>query len=136
MSFRASLFYSTILTIFLILQTGCSEQGCQVTGIVTLDGQPLSDAGVEFIPTSNSGRIATGRTASDGKYQLTTSKSVSGVFPGQYKVKITTSITTGTSDADLKTTPEKVPAKYNKKTELNRTVEDGSNQLDFELLTK
>lgn len=136
MSVQGSLLYSTILVILLIVQAGCSEQGCQVTGIVTLDGQPLSDASVEFIPTSNSGRIANGRTESDGKFQLTTSKSVSGVFPGQYKVKITTSITTGTSDADLKTTRETVPPKYNRKTELNRTVEDGPNQLDFELLTK
>ena len=136
MSVQASLLYSTILIISLVFQTGCSEQGCQVTGIVTLDGQPLQDATVEYIPTSNAGRIANGLTEADGKYQLTTSKSVSGVFPGEYKVKITTSVTTGTSDADLKTTPEKVPAKYNKRTELNRTVEDGSNQLDFELLTK
>lgn len=136
MSVQASLLYSTILIIALILQTGCSDQGSQVTGNVTLDGQPLSNAGVEFIPTSDSGRIATGRTEPDGKFQLTTSKSVSGVFPGQYKVKITTQMTTGTSDADLKTTPERVPAKYNKKTELTRTVEDGLNQMDFDLLTK
>ena len=136
MNVQASLLYATILILSLTFQTGCSEQGCQVTGVVTLDGEPLSDAGVEFIPTSNSGRIASGRTEPDGKFQLTTSKTVSGVFPGQYKVKITTSVSTGTSDEDLKTTSEKVPAKYNKRTELNRTVEDGLNQLDFELLTK
>ena len=133
---QTPLLFSTLLTILLIFQAGCSEQGCQVTGVVTLDGQPLSKARVEFIPTSESGRIATGRTEADGGFKLTTSKSVSSVFPGQYKVKITTSVTTGTSDADLKTTPEKVPAKYNRRTKLTSTVEDGLNQLDFELLTK
>jgi len=130
------LLFSTILTISLVFQAGCSEQGCQVAGVVTLDGQPLSKARVEFIPTSESGRIAIGRTDADGEFKLATSKSVSSVFPGQYKVRITTSVTTGTSDADLKTTPEKVPAKYNKRTKLTSTVEDGLNQLDFELLTK
>jgi len=133
---QTPLLFSTLLTILLIFQAGCSEQGCQVTGVVTLDGQPLSKARVEFIPTSESGRIATGRTEADGGFKLKTSKSVSSVFPGQYKVKITTSVTTGTSDADLKTTPEKVPAKYNRRTKLTSTVEDGLNQLDFELLTK
>jgi len=128
--------YSAILTSALLFQVGCSQQGCQVTGTVTLDGQPLPDARVEFIPTSRSGRIASGWTETDGKYQLTTSKSVSSVFPGQYRVKITTSVSTGTSDADLKTTPEKAPAKYNKKTELERTVEDGPNEMDFDLLSE
>lgn len=135
MSQKVIFLFSTMLTILLVSQSGC-DQGTHVSGVVKLDGQPLSEARVEFIPTSNTGRIAIGQTDSDGKFQLATSKSVSSVFPGEYKVKVTTSITTGTSDADLKTTPEKVPAKYNKRTELARTVEDGPNQLDFELLTE
>ncbi len=122
--------------ISLVSLSGCSGQGSNVSGVVTLDGQPLSNAKVELIPLSEAGRIASGRTKSDGSYKLTTSKTVSGVLPAEYRVKITTSMSTGTSDADIKVTPEKVPAKFNKKTELTRTVKEGSNRMDFELLSQ
>ena len=127
--------FLTILTISLVSQSGCSQEDSNVSGVITLDGQPLENAKVEFLPTSESGRIANGRTKSDGNFKLTTMKTAS-VLPGDYRVKITTSMTTGTSDADLKVMPERVPAKFNKRTELTRTVKEGPNQFDFELLSK
>ena len=46
-----------------------------VSGIVTLDGKPLSGVVVEFIPTgSTHGNGAAGRTDKAGKYELTAAR--------------------------------------------------------------
>lgn len=56
-------------------------------GTATLDGQPLVLALVTFHPVEESrARPASGMTAEDGTFQLSTSASSSGVLPGRYKV--------------------------------------------------
>lgn len=64
-----------------------------VSGLVTLDGQPLADATIMFLPELESGfHGATGRTDSSGKYELTTDigngKTSKGAIPGKYKVTV------------------------------------------------
>lgn len=62
-----------------------------VTGMVTLDGQPLENATVELVPVDG-GKTAGGRTNADGQFQLE-----EGAVPGEYRVRIIpeTSPTTG-----------------------------------------
>ncbi|QDS98242.1 hypothetical protein [Adhaeretor mobilis] len=58
-----------------------------VSGVVTLDGEPVTTGRIEFHPSS--GRPASGEIKSDGRYQLTTFQSHDGAKPGKYRVTIT-----------------------------------------------
>jgi hypothetical protein len=65
---------------------GCGNQSLsKVEGVVTLDGAPLSDATVSFMPVGN-GRAASGLTDSNGYFRLTTFRTDDGALAGDYKV--------------------------------------------------
>ena len=85
----------TSSVLFLTLLVGCSESDSSgrpktytASGTVTLNGQPLEGATVNFYPMEGSGS-AIGMTDANGKYTLTTYTSNDGAVPGQYKVSIT-----------------------------------------------
>ena len=121
---------TAILLFSATLMVGCGDAN-GVSGTVTLDSEPLANAVVQFTPQGTEGRIALAKTGADGTYRLRTSKTVSGVTPGKYRVKITTS---DIQDNETKS-KEKVPAKYNKESELIKEIKQGSNRIDFELTT-
>lgn len=67
---------------------GCGSNLAQVTGVVTVDGQPLRGgndvrATVIFQPSTGAGRVAVGLVNEDGEYRLS-SGSEAGVVPGEY----------------------------------------------------
>jgi hypothetical protein len=115
---------------------GCGDSGASskqpplgaVTGTVKLDGQPLPDANVEF--RGEAGRPTIGRTDSSGRYKMEYGPGMSGVPVGKHKVKISTKINPAN---DLQ---DKVPPKYNEKSELISEVKAGDNTVDFDLTTK
>jgi hypothetical protein len=72
----------------LLVGVGCSTRPVPVEGLVSLDGRPLKNAAVTFIPEGN-GRIATAITGNDGSFHLTTFAAGDGALPGDYKVTIT-----------------------------------------------
>lgn len=98
-----------------------------VKGTITLDGKPLADASVDFVPAT--ARASTGRTGIDGVYTLTYDESNKGAAVGEHVVKIRTKVEAGPS-------PELVLAKYNERSELKATVKAGDNTLDFALQSK
>lgn len=59
-----------------------------VRGVVKLDGQPVANASVVFIPQAPGGREAYGSTDANGAFRLTTTKPDDGALPGKYKVVI------------------------------------------------
>jgi hypothetical protein len=71
--------------------TGCGgkDRPVPVRGRVTLDGQPLSKATVQFIPASGQGSVASGLSDADGNFRLSTFKTDDGALPGDYKVTVT-----------------------------------------------
>ncbi len=71
----------------LLILAGCGGPTIPCTGEVLLDGKPLPNAAVMFIPSDGS-RAATGRTGSDGCFRLTTFKPGDGAFPGEHRVTI------------------------------------------------
>ncbi len=72
-----------------------------VSGVVTLDGKPVPQANVVFVP-DGSGQGAAGITDEAGKYTLTTTNPQDGAVVGKYKVMVTKAIVAGpTSDLDL-----------------------------------
>jgi hypothetical protein len=60
----------------------------EVTGRVTFDGNPLSDARVIFLPRGQALRSAEGWTDGDGRYVLEFAEGVTGVPAGKYRVQV------------------------------------------------
>jgi hypothetical protein len=112
---------------------GSPENVGQVSGKVTLDGHPLAGARVRFTPKAT-GSPSSAITDASGNYSLVYTRDINGAEIGEHTVSIST-YSKGDADAEppKPSVPEKVPAKYNTKRELTRTVKAGSNTINFEL---
>ena len=118
---------------------GCGGSGNtpplgQVSGTVTLNGEPLEGATVEFLP--DNGRPSIGMTDADGKYSLLFRANTSGALIGTHTVRITSQ--RGRSGGEggeplVEARPEVVPREYNDGSSLSVEVTEGSNTHDFEL---
>ena len=80
------------MTLALAVLGGCGSDIGQVSGVVTLDDQPLRGGGdvratVYFQPVSGTGTTASGLLDENGQYELS-SGSQEGVAPGEYAVTI------------------------------------------------
>ena len=120
--------------LMLLLLAGCGGAGPEtgeVAGRVTLDGQPLSGAVVEFTPQS--GRPSFGMTDDDGRYMLGYTRDVEGALIGEHAVRITTSDPFADNPEDRR---ERVPPMYNQQTTLSAIVDAGENTLDFNLKSR
>lgn len=135
-----------------LMLLGCGGEDLgSVTGKVTMDGQPLPNAIVTFVPEGG-GRTGIGKTDANGEYTLVFAGG-EGATIGKNKVAVTTApeatevtamrsdspeyaaqASGGTmSDYSKPAVIEKIPAKYNKNTELTFEVTSGSNVYDIEL---
>jgi hypothetical protein len=117
MVIRCRLTFSLAL-LLVTMAAGCggSPKLLPVSGVVTLDGQPLSDAGVLFCPIAN-GPAASDTTDARGRFQLVT-VNMPGAIVGSYRVSVAKTQTTG---ADALGTPGSkvhtrwlIPEKYGK----------------------
>jgi hypothetical protein len=140
----------------LLVVTGCTpSEGPKVSGlvtvsgIVTLDGKPLPNATVTFVPISRGeGEMSAGGLSdSTGKYILRTGSDKNyGIKPGQYKVIIssfvmpdgtTKQITADVSPMQLKLegAQQAVPAKYSDivNSTLTSNVAPEGGKIDFAL---
>ena len=99
----------------------------EVTGVVTIDGEPAQDVTVTFSP--DDGPQSFGRTDEQGNYELHYAAGNPGAVIGSHKISIETyRIAQGGVEI-----PERLPAKYHRETELTREVKSGKQQFDFEL---
>ncbi|MDR3110070.1 MAG: Ig-like domain-containing protein [Planctomycetaceae bacterium] len=84
------------LVLYSFIVSGCSRSGVpvqKVLGTVTLDGKPIDDVTVSFVPKSGGSRPAIGRTNPQGQFEMITGgASVNGVMTGEYIVTFTKSI--------------------------------------------
>jgi hypothetical protein len=87
-----------------------------VSGKVTLDGQPLAGALVEFQPSEGRGSI--GSTDAQGVYKLSYTEN------------------TMADDEEEQKPGGKIPARYNSQSELTAEVKSGSNEHNFDLQSK
>ncbi len=127
--------WGIVAAVLMIGLSGCGSDGLVgVTGTVTLDGEPLENAFVEFTPQVEGGSMSYGRTDSNGKYDMMFSLNAKGAMPGKNIVRITTA---DVGDEGAANTKERVPAIYNEESELTADVVDGkSNSFDFDLKTE
>lgn len=100
-----------------------------VTGRVTLDGIPLSEAQVMFLPTS--GRPSKGETNADGVYELAYTYKQKGAEHGMHTVRVTTAYTR----QDGTVGPERVPKMYNEQSQLQHEVRRSRNTIDLPLVS-
>jgi hypothetical protein len=131
-----------------------------VSGQVTLDGKPLPNVSVTFIPVvsaasapaGSGGGSSSGITDASGNYELNYQADGSqGATIGKHKVSVTTVRQAPAATAQMssdspeyaqqasgggdysKQWTEPIPEQYNSKTTLEHEVKSGSNTIDLEL---
>lgn len=115
------------------LLVGCfgSDKIVPVSGVVTLDGEPLSGAVVGFEPIAQEGDLEAGygsyaKTDDDGRYTLRSLKNEDGAMVGQHRVSVSTVVgKEGPNGEMLGLTKERVPSRYNNDTQLVIEVPPG-----------
>ena len=125
-----------LLMMALMLQVGCGPSGpdiARVQGTVTMDGKPLPNAIIMFVPVG--GRPSVSETDANGKYVLEFSGGRKGAIPGINRVEINTGRLAYEKDGkNYPAVKESVPVQYNRVTTLEFNVEAGKNNTaDFAL---
>ena len=129
---RSSLVFASIS-----LLIGCASAPndmpdvAEVSGQVTYNGEALADARVTFQPES--GRPSTATTDADGKYTLMYNENTPGAKIGKHTVRISKTNDTKDASGEVVKSEEMLPAKFNRETTLEKTVEDKENVIDFDL---
>jgi len=118
------LLHAVLLTLICL---GCSSSGpeiASVSGRITMDGKPLPDATVVFIPEN--GRSAAGRTDANGVYALNFTEGRHGAIPGPNSISITTARESEQDENGKVLRPaakETIPMEYNAASKLSFNVE-------------
>ena len=112
---------------------GCSDglNLVPVSGTVTLDGVPLKGANVVFRPEQ--GRLSVGTTDAEGRYTLRYTAEKAGALPGGHTVEVVTAVN---DDDSADPARDRVPARYNVRSELRATVSAANPTHDFALDSK
>lgn len=118
-------------------------QRATVSGTVTLNGQPLREAVIRFVPTDGTLGPKTSATISEGQFSLNEEH---GPVVGRHRIEIESTDNCGLAWDDEEAIQKlkqsgtrrihvvRVPAIYNSRSTLTRTVTaDGSNEFNFEL---
>jgi hypothetical protein len=123
--------------LFAALALGCAGGNSTgtVRGTVTLDGQPLKDGMVKFIPADSKAQPITA-AVKEGQFTLTAPVGVNRVEFSVAKVvgKIKMYETPDSPTVDQ--TKEMLPEKFNVKSELKTTVNGGSQDETYTLTSK
>lgn len=132
---------TALLAMLGLVSMGCGNSGLPpvgtVHGTVTVDGQPIDGANVEFTP--DSGRPSVGFTDASGNYSMQFTYDADGALVGKHTVRITTARAAVISEGDepsVEARAELLPAKYHEASELTADVASGDNTIDFDLQTK
>ena len=114
------------------LLLGCALSGCgepapvSIEGRVKLDGRPLDEAAIQFVPEA-AGRRTTGCVVENGAYRL---PAENGLLPGDYRVDVLDLPPLAHSSEPRRPFPHR----YSKNSPLAVSIEPGGpRQFDFEL---
>ncbi len=102
-----------------------------VTGVVTLGGQPLANANIEFRPAE--GRPSSAVTGADGSYALLYTAEYDGAKVGEHSVVVSIPTKEGDYDTD-ENDPKGNGLPYTASDgSIKKTVNSGSNEINIEL---
>jgi hypothetical protein len=129
--------------------TGCGSKRGAVSGVVTLDGQPVTNGMIAFVPIEGTQSPSSGASIGNGgRYAIGGEK---GPMAGVFRVEIRAQRYTGkriklrdlpgqpfgpNAQGDMEETVEAVPAGYNSESKLRVEVHSGDNTLNFDLVSK
>src|SRR4051812_39397623 len=117
------------LSALLVGCAGCgasTQEIAPVHGRITLDGQPIQYASVVF---TAAGKLPSGGyTDESGSYELMYKRGIKGAPIGTNHVTIL-------QDPQRTRGPQRIPARYNENSDLQREVKPGDNEINFELTT-
>ena len=120
--------------LFALLVIGCGTDGrVGISGTVTLDGKPVSGGAVNFSPCTGQRGNSSGAGIEDGSFEIPAKR---GLLPGKYVVTFQLFQLTGRKERDPATgaiTDQILPVDLGPGASQEVTIEDGSNDLSFQL---
>lgn len=127
-----------VTPLLLLWLLGCGAgAGASVSGHVTLDGAPLDDASITFVPAAGGQRQAAWATVSRGQYTISAQD---GLGTGTFRVEIRALRATGEkanpNEPTMIPAKEAVPSKYNSLSELTVEIKPGQNTANFDLKSR
>jgi len=127
-----------VVWIMCLAISGCgSRTSAMVHGTVTLDGSPLDDATISFVPTAGGQRQSAWTTIQGGEYTIAEKD---GIGTGPFRVEIralrATDEKPNPNEPTMVPAKEIVPSKYNSNSALVAEIKPGDNTADFELKSK
>lgn len=138
--------------LMLLVHSGCSKKGglaplADVTGTITLDGQPAPGVLVEFNPQltplvassgANQGKPpvagSTGLTNAEGKFSLQYDKQRAGAVLGSHVVRV--SKLPAYDPEDKPAAPDPIPPQYNIASTITFDVKEGPNTYNLDVKTR
>jgi len=126
------------VAICVLVVTGCDKASSRfaIEGTVTLDGQPLSEGGIVFLPQQGTKGPMSGGEISNGKFFVSTDK---GAFAGKFRVEVTASHKVGHKEKDplgnlVDEYEQYLPECYNRQSRLTAEITpSGPNHFEFTL---
>ena len=122
----------------LLLLSGCPGAESSISGTVNLDGKPMPEGDIRFIPLAGTEGADAGAVIRDGKYKTV----VRNLATGKYRVSIRGYKQSGRMEPDplggppIKGTAQIVPKQYQgQDSKLVKEITLGINRLDFDLVT-
>jgi len=139
---KLAMVYGILLTI--ATGTGCGKKGpkrAAVAGSVSLDGQPITEGVIQFLPVEGTVGPEAGGVIENGRYDIPRQR---GPIVGKNRIEFRASKKTGRKIQDptgrtgtlTDEFKEAFPATANTKSTLVREIKDEPNKLDFEIKSK
>lgn len=125
---------SGVVLVALLALVGCGGEP-MVSGTVTVDGKPLPEGSITFIPVDGKAPTA-GSSIKDGQYSVKAPVGPMKVSISAPKVVGKKKLYPTPDSPTMPITVQALPAKYNDKTELQLDVKPGVNQKNFDLQSK
>lgn len=136
---RCSIF--TLIAWFILLPVGCGPAGptrAEVSGVVSLNGTPVSEGSINFFPTDGNSGPEAGGAIRDGRYHIPRAQ---GPVIGKNRVELRSFQKSGRRIQDPTAPPgtltEEItnvfPAEFNQESTLVREVQKGKNEMPFEI---
>jgi hypothetical protein len=123
--------------ILCFLSLGCNSGSAKakIHGKVTLDGQPVPNGSIAFIPNDGKGQTA-GALIKDGSYETELSVGSMRVEIRYAKVVGKRKLYDTPDSPTVDTTEEQIPAKYNTQSQLTETISKDKREVNFDLKSK
>jgi hypothetical protein len=125
---------------FFLSCVGCGRvdgpQLATVSGTVTLDGKPVPQVNITFVPETQGGSPSFGSTDANGKYTLLFSQDRAGAMLGKHRVEIEAQEPEVGDDGEPIAPAAEVvpiPVKFSQPGALSAEVKSGNNTIDFPL---